>query len=100
MNDSNELFTDSYSVIDLKLSRLYSIKNLGINISTGINNLFDTRYASGIVINARGFGGRDPRFYYPGLPRNYLAIAPSKRGPRASSLIVRTFLARAVSRVP
>ena len=71
MNDSNELFTDSYSVIDLKLSRLYSIQNLGINISTGINNLFDTRYASGIVINARGFGGRDPRFYYPGLPRNY-----------------------------
>tara|TARA_Y100000768_G_scaffold277476_1_gene212915 strand:- start:656 stop:2866 length:2211 start_codon:yes stop_codon:yes gene_type:complete len=71
MNDSNELFTDSYSVIDLKLSRLYCIKNLGINISTGINNLFDTRYASGIVINARGFGGRDPRFYYPGLPRNY-----------------------------
>jgi len=71
MNDSNELFTDSYSVIDLKLSRLYSIKNLEMNISTGINNLFDTRYASGIVINARGFGGRDPRFYYPGLPRNY-----------------------------
>jgi len=71
MNDSNELFTDSYSLIDLKLSRIYSIKNLEINISTGINNLFDTRYASGIVINARGFGGRDPRFYYPGLPRNY-----------------------------
>ena len=71
MNDSNELFTDSYSVIDFKLSRLYSLKNLGINISTGVNNLFDKRYASGIVINARGFGGRDPRFYYPGLPRNY-----------------------------
>ena len=71
MNDSNELFTDSYSLIDLKLSRLYYLKNLGINISTGINNLFDSRYASGIVINARGFGGRDPRFYYPGLPRNY-----------------------------
>ncbi len=71
MNDSNELFTDSYSLMDLKLSRLYYIKNLGINISTGINNLFDSRYASGIVINARGFGGRDPRFYYPGLPRNY-----------------------------
>ena len=71
MNDSNVLFTDSYSVIDLKLSRLYSLKNLGINISTGIKNLFDKKYASGIVINARGFGGRDPRYYYPGLPRNY-----------------------------
>ena len=45
MNDSNELFTDSYSVIDLKLSRLYSLKNLVINISTGVNNLFDKRYA-------------------------------------------------------
>ena len=71
MNDSNVLFTASYSVIDLKLSRLYSLKNLGINISTGIKNLFDKKYASGIVINARGFGGRDPRYYYPGLPRNY-----------------------------
>ena len=71
MNDSTVLYTDSYSVIDLKLSRLYSLKNLGINISTGIKNLFDKKYASGIVINARGFGGRDPRYYYPGLPRNY-----------------------------
>ena len=56
---------------EIPLSKKLTTKNLGINISTGINNLFDTRYASGIVINARGFGGRDPRFYYPGLPRNY-----------------------------
>ena len=24
-----------------------------------------------LSVIARGFGGRDPRFYYPGLPRNY-----------------------------
>ena len=42
-----------------------------MNISSGINNLFNKKYASGIVINARGIGGRDPRYYYPGLPRNY-----------------------------
>ena len=71
MNDSNELFTEAYSLINFKISKLFSINSFDINISSGINNIFDKRYASGIIINARGFGGRDPRFYYPGLPRNY-----------------------------
>ena len=71
INDSNELFSGSYSVIDFKISKLLSFNNFDVNISSGINNLFDKKYASGIVINARGFGGRDPRYYYPGLPRNY-----------------------------
>ena len=71
MNDSNELFSDAYSVINFKISKLFSFKNFDMNISSGINNLFDKKYASGIVINARGFGGREPRYYYPGLPRNY-----------------------------
>jgi len=71
MNDANELFTEAYSLIDFKISKLFSLNNLDINISSGINNIFDKKYASGIVINARGFGGRDPRYYYPGLPRNY-----------------------------
>ena len=34
-------------------------------------NLLNVKYASGVVINAKGFGGREPRYYYPGLPRNY-----------------------------
>ena len=42
-----------------------------LNVYQLNNNLFDKKYASGIVINARGFGGMDPRYYYPGLPRNY-----------------------------
>ena len=71
INDANELFSGSYSVIDFKISKLLSFNNFDVNISSGINNLFDKKYASGIVINARGFGGRDPRYYYPGLPRNY-----------------------------
>ncbi len=71
MNDSNTLFTDSYSLFDLKISRRLYLKGMEVNLSSGINNLLDKRYASGVVINARGFGGRDPRYYYPGLPRNY-----------------------------
>jgi len=71
INDSNELYTDRYSLVDVKLSRKIISRSININFSTGINNLFDMKYASGVVINARGFGGRDPRYYYPGLPRNY-----------------------------
>ena len=71
INDSNELFTDAYSIVDFRFSKLFSLTKFDVNISSGINNVFDKKYASGIVINARGFGGRDPRYYYPGLPRNY-----------------------------
>ena len=71
MNDANELFSDAYSVVDFTISKYFSFNNFDIHILSGIKNLFDKKYASGIVINARGFGGRDPRYYYPGLPRNY-----------------------------
>ena len=39
MNDSNELFSDAYSVINFKISKLFSFKNFDMNISSGINEL-------------------------------------------------------------
>jgi iron complex outermembrane recepter protein len=42
-----------------------------LRITAGINNLFDTRYASMILVNAPSFGSNAPRYYYPGAPRNY-----------------------------
>ena len=42
----------------------------GLKIYAGINNLTNTHYASMLVVNARGFGGTEPRYYYPGLPRH------------------------------
>ncbi len=71
INDSNELYTDGYSLVDMKLSKKIVSRSININLTSGINNLLDRKYASGVVINARGFGGREPRYYYPGLPRNY-----------------------------
>ena len=71
VTDSNEIYSDSFSKIDLKLSKKIISGPVNINFSTGINNLLNKKHASGIVINARGFGGRDPRYFYPGLPRNY-----------------------------
>jgi iron complex outermembrane receptor protein len=38
-----------------------------------LNNIFDEDYASQILINATGFGGNAPRYFYPGNPTNYYA---------------------------
>ena len=71
MNDSNEKFSDPYTIINLKISKLFQINKIDIRITTGIKNLLNEKYASMILINAQGFNGNIPRYYYPGLPRNY-----------------------------
>lgn len=44
---------------------------LNISIHGGIRNVFNTKYSSMILVNAPSFGGRAPRYYYPGNPRQY-----------------------------
>ena len=72
LTDSNSLYSDPYHLFNTQggyRTRLGEQLRLGIEI--GINNLFDTRYASSVLINATGFGGSEPRYYYPGNGRNY-----------------------------
>lgn len=72
MTDSNSLFTDNYSLTNIKLGYKHHIdKNLKLNTYFGLDNVFDKQYASQILINATGFGGAAPRYYYPGNPVNY-----------------------------
>ncbi|MEN3322878.1 TonB-dependent receptor [Mariniflexile soesokkakense] len=72
MTDSNSLFSDSYSLTNIKLGYKNQInKNLKLNAYFGLDNIFDKHYASQILINATGFGGAAPRYYYPGNPINY-----------------------------
>ncbi|MDH5597600.1 MAG: TonB-dependent receptor [Cyclobacteriaceae bacterium] len=72
LNDFNSEWLEPYSLVHLKAGIK---KNLGnhfyFNISGQIRNVFDTKYSSMIAVNMAGFGG-SPRYYYPGLPRNYL----------------------------
>jgi iron complex outermembrane recepter protein len=42
-----------------------------LRITIGINNLFNTHYASMVLVNAPSFGSNAPRYYYPGAPRNF-----------------------------
>lgn len=71
MRDDNSLFTDAYQLANLMAGYEKSFKKLSLSISSGVQNLFDTDYASMILINAAAIGNQSPRYYYPGLPRNF-----------------------------
>ncbi|NMH88618.1 TonB-dependent receptor [Flavivirga sp. Y03] len=72
ITDSNNLYSDSYSLTNFKIGYKTSFnKKLNFNLFLGINNIFDETYASQILINASGFNGNAPRYYYPGNPLNY-----------------------------
>ena len=72
ITDANDLFADGYAVSNWRSSlRLPRIKRLDTHFYVGISNLFDARYAAMLNINARAFGGREPRYFYPGLPRHF-----------------------------
>jgi iron complex outermembrane receptor protein len=73
MNDQK--YTDAYSLLDLKPVMILQ-KNIKATLSTGVNNLTNSRYAASILPNAIGFGTAQPRSY-PGNPRNYGGLAVS-----------------------
>lgn len=72
MRDDNSVFADSYELVNLMTGYEKSFGNLSAGIFAGIQNLMNTRYASMILINASSFGTQLPRYYYPGLPLNYI----------------------------
>ena len=72
MNDANTKYTDEYSLLDIKAAYAFPIlKVIKSELNVGINNALDEKYAASIVPNAVGFGNVQPRYYYPGNPRNY-----------------------------
>ncbi len=71
MNDANSKYSEAYSLLNAKVGYQKKMGNLTLDINGGVNNILDKQYASMILINARSFGGKPPRYYYPGLPINY-----------------------------
>jgi len=72
LNDANQLYSEKYVVFNAKAS--YKIKlssALYVAVNGGINNFTDEKYAASVLINATGFGNSQPRYYYPGMPRNW-----------------------------
>jgi iron complex outermembrane receptor protein len=75
MNDGNTAYSDAYQLLDLSLAYDWPIdgERRLKKISTFLffGNLTNARYAAMISINAVGFGGNEPRYYYPGLPFHF-----------------------------
>jgi len=74
LNDANTLYSNAYDLVNLRTDYSFTlISNLKTQVFAGINNVFDTAYAAQILPNATGFGGAEPRYYYPGEPINFYA---------------------------
>lgn len=73
MDDHNSQKYDGQQLMHIQAGWRIRISNgdFRVRIHGGVRNLFNTRYASMILVNAPSFGGRAPRYYYPGLPRQF-----------------------------
>jgi iron complex outermembrane receptor protein len=71
LNDGNTLFSDPFQTLNLKAGHRWDWSTFELDLSGGVNNLLDQDYASMLLINATGFGGNEPRYFYPGNPRNF-----------------------------
>ncbi len=78
LNDANTEFRDFYNLVHLKASlkpldiwKPRFMNGWEIQIFGGVNNVLDEHYAASVIPNAVGFGGSEPRYFYPGMPRNY-----------------------------
>jgi iron complex outermembrane receptor protein len=74
LNDGNTIDYHAYSLCNLKLGYLLKSKrHFSSDFYFGTQNLFNNHYASMLLVNAPSLGGSAPRYYYPGLPRNFYA---------------------------
>lgn len=72
LNDANSEYSDSYALLNVQCNyEMAFFKALRINLQAGINNVLNVNYAASVLPNAIGFGGRAPRYFYPGDARAY-----------------------------
>jgi len=74
LTDGNTLSSQAFTIYNTRMGyRKKFGTSLTLGLELGLNNLFDERYASSVLINAVGFGNSEPRYYYPGNERNFYA---------------------------
>jgi iron complex outermembrane receptor protein len=74
LNDENTLESAGYNLGNMRLRMPLSLrKSTKLTVYAGLNNFTNSHYAAMVIPNAIGFGGNEPRYYYPGLPRHWYA---------------------------
>ncbi|MEN8201838.1 MAG: TonB-dependent receptor [Bacteroidota bacterium] len=73
MDDSNSQKYDGHQLLHLQVSWNIKIPNspFHFKLKGGVRNILNAHYSSMILVNAGSFGGRAPRYYYPGNPRQF-----------------------------
>lgn len=72
LSDANTLYSDAYHRLNLKAGwSARVLERWRVDVYAGVRNFTNQHYASMVLINAVGYGGEAPRYYYPGKPRNY-----------------------------
>jgi iron complex outermembrane recepter protein len=71
VNDANTDFTDSFGITNIEFRYNRKFNAFNMEVKAGVQNIFDVHYAAMLAVNAPAFGTAQPRFYYPGNPRNY-----------------------------
>ena len=72
LTNSADLYSEPFTVFNTRMGYLKKLSDhFTLGFDFGINNLFDKVYAQSVLINTSGFGGREPRYFYPGDERNF-----------------------------
>lgn len=66
ITDDNSIYSEAYLILRTRMGYRKSISKFDIDLSFGVDNIGNKKYASMLLINSG-----PQRYYYPGLPRNY-----------------------------
>ena len=70
ITDDNSVYSESYALWNGFISFSFPVQKWNFDLTGRLNNILDEQYASMLGVNAQAFGASEPRYYYPGLPRN------------------------------
>jgi iron complex outermembrane receptor protein len=72
ITDDNSVFSSSYQLLNVFTGVRFPLgRRMKTEITYRMNNVFNEQYASMLNVNAQAFGAGEPRYYYPGMPRNH-----------------------------
>lgn len=75
VTDDNTVYSDQYLLVNTTIGHRREVGNWLYDLGLTVRNITDQKYAAMLLINATGFGGAAPRYYYPGLPLNWFIRA-------------------------
>lgn len=72
IDDANTMENDAWMLANISASYRFPAFAAGtFELFAGVSNATNTHYSPMLTVNAVAFGNAEPRYYYPGMPRNY-----------------------------